>query len=91
MSGRRLNKDTGGVEIGEKWAGTPGIGQGEFAVNGDCVGLLLDNNVGSLTVYKNDQRVGVMVHSGLTSQYRWAASLLKKGHSVSIEAKPPPE
>ena len=91
MSGRRLNKDTGGVEIGEKWAGTPGIGQGEFAVNGDCVGLLLDNNVGSLTVYKNDQWVGVMVHSGLTSQYRWAASLLKKGHSVSIEAKPPPE
>ena len=44
-----------------------------------------------MTVYKNDERVGVMQHSGLTGRYRWSASLQKKGHSVSIEAKPPPE
>ena len=88
VSGRRLNKDTGGVQIGEKWKGTPGIGQGSFADLGDRIGFLLDNDEGSLTVYKNDECCGVMQHSGLTGQYRWAVSLHKKGHSVSIEGKP---
>ena len=55
---------------------------------GDCVGMLLDGDVGSLTVYKNGVRLGVMVASGLTAEYRWAVSLCFKNQSVRLEAKP---
>jgi hypothetical protein len=33
---------------------------------GDRIGLLLDLDQGSLTVYRNGQRLGVMVPSGLS-------------------------
>ena len=41
---------------------------------GDCVELLLDLDQGSMTVYKNDERLGVMVASGLSGEYCWAVS-----------------
>lgn len=44
---------------------------------GDCVELLLDLDQGSMTVtvYKNDERLGVIVTSGLRGEYCWAVSL----------------
>ena len=33
----------------------------------------LDLDVGSMTVYKNGERLGVMQESGLTGEYVWAA------------------
>ena len=57
---------------------------------GDRIGLLLDLDAGSLTVYKNDERLGVMQESGLTDAagYRWAVGLIDKGDSARIEALP---
>ena len=51
---------------------------------GDRIGLLLDLDAGSLTVYKNDARLGVMQESGLTDAagYRWAVSMCLKGDSA---------
>ena len=53
---------------------------------GDRIGLLLDLDAGSLTVYKNDERLGVMQESGLTDAagYRWAVALASKGDSARI-------
>ena len=44
---------------------------------GDCVELLLDLGQGSMTVTvtKNDERLGVIVASGLRGEYCWAVSL----------------
>jgi hypothetical protein len=56
----------------------------------DRVGLLLDLDQGSLTVYKNDERLGVMVVSGLRGEYCWAAELGIHGSVVSIQAVAPP-
>jgi hypothetical protein len=50
-------------------------------VEGDRIGLLLDLEQGSMTVYKNDQRLGVMVPSGLCGEFCWAVEL----HLVSGE------
>ena len=63
---------------------------------GDRIGLLLDLDQGSMTVYKNDERLGVMVTSGLIGPYCWAAELHHEGDSVLIEradapASPTPE
>eukprot|EP01046_Picozoa_sp_COSAG06_P024721 COSAG06_NODE_2032_length_7794_cov_35.231839_1_plen_402_part_00 len=57
----------------------------------DRIGLLLDLDAGSLTVYKNDERLGVMQESGLTDAagYRWAVSLLRKGDSARIDGPLP--
>ena len=54
---------------------------------GDRIGLLLDLDAGSLTVYKNDARLGVMQESGLTDAagYRWAVVLISKGDSARID------
>eukprot|EP01046_Picozoa_sp_COSAG06_P044255 COSAG06_NODE_5934_length_3200_cov_29.593035_4_plen_146_part_00 len=55
---------------------------------GDRIGLLLDLDAGSLTVYKNDARLGVMQESGLTDAagYRWAVAMWTKGDSARIDA-----
>jgi hypothetical protein len=41
---------------------------------GDTIGLLLDVDAGTLTVHKNDERLGVMA-TGLEGRYCWAVSL----------------
>ena len=56
---------------------------------GDRVGLLLDLDQGSMTVYKNDERLGVMATS-LSGEYSWAVTLCNQGTSACIEAAPPP-
>jgi len=50
---------------------------------GDQVGMLLDLDEGTLTVYKNGRRLGVMMR-GLAGPYCWVASVFN-GSSVSIK------
>jgi hypothetical protein len=56
---------------------------------GDHIGLLLDLDQGSMTVYKNDERLGVMA-TGLSGEYCWAVSLGVQGNIARIEAAPAP-
>eukprot|EP01046_Picozoa_sp_COSAG06_P048958 COSAG06_NODE_7426_length_2509_cov_2.290456_3_plen_174_part_01 len=52
---------------GQRWRGGSGWeGTQSAQEEGDRIGLLLDLDAGSLTVYKNDERLGVMQESGLT-------------------------
>ena len=57
----------------------------------DRIGLLLDLEADSLSLFQNGEWRGVMVESGLgKSKWRWAADLVGRGTSVQIEAKAPP-
>ena len=60
------------------------------ADNRPCCDQLLDTIAGSLTVYLNDIRLGVMQASGLTGVYRWAVSMRCAGDSVRLESAPAP-
>jgi hypothetical protein len=51
------------------------------ALEGDRIGVLLDLDQGSMTVYKNDKRLGVMA-TGLSSEYCWAVTLMNSGNSA---------
>ena len=51
---------------------------------GDRIGMVLDLDQGSMTVYKNDERLGVMA-TDLSGEYSWALSLYGQGDSVRIE------
>jgi hypothetical protein len=53
--------------------------------DGDRIGLLLDLDLGTMTVYKNDDRLGVMA-TGLSGGHSWAMSLWEQGDSAHIEA-----
>ena len=59
------------------WEGMQGAEQG------DRIGMLLDLDQGSMTVYKNDERLGVMA-TGLSGEYCWAVSL----HNRHADAEP---
>lgn len=62
----------------------------QAAVINDRVGLLLDLDEGSMTVFKNDERLGVMVESGLSGEYCWAAGLYESGDRFRVESQPVP-
>jgi hypothetical protein len=68
---------------GRDWEGK------QDAQDGDRIGLLLDLDQGSMTVYKNDERLGVMA-TGLSGEYSWAVSLAWLGTSARIESAPAP-
>eukprot|EP01046_Picozoa_sp_COSAG06_P025160 COSAG06_NODE_2097_length_7603_cov_5.875933_9_plen_308_part_00 len=57
--------------------------------DGDRIGMLLDLDQGTMTVYKNDERLGVMA-TGLRGEYCWAVGLYWQGHSVRIESAQAP-
>ena len=57
--------------------------------DGDRIGLLLDLDQGTMTVYKNDERLGVMA-TGLSGEYSWAVTLYKQDSSARIESAPAP-
>lgn len=66
----------------------PGGGQWSAsteAADGDRFGLLLDLEAGSLIVFKNDERLGMMA-AGLTGSYCWATALYDKRAAVTIKA-----
>ena len=56
---------------------------------GDRIGMLLDLGQGSMTVYKNDERLGVMA-TGLSGEYSWAVAIYGDNDSVRIETAPAP-
>jgi hypothetical protein len=64
------------------WEGSQGVVEA-----GDRIGLLLDLDQGTMTVYnyKNDERLGVMA-TGLGGEYSWAVGLYHQGDSVRIES-----
>ena len=54
-------------------------------LSGSCkIGMLLDLDEGTLSIYNNDRRLGVMKR-GLAGQYCWAVSLLTRESQVSIK------
>jgi hypothetical protein len=60
------------------WEGMQGV-----LKRGDRIGMLLDLDQGTMTVYKNDERLGVMA-TGLSGEYSWAVTLATVG-SLRIE------
>jgi hypothetical protein len=67
------------------WEGMQGPERG-----GDRIGMLLDLDQGSMTVYKNDERLGVMA-TGLSGEYCWAVSLYnEEDDSARIDAAAAP-
>ena len=64
----------------------------EQTEHGDRIGMLLDLDQGSMTVWKNDERLGVMRAEGLSRALCWAVELRPTiGNSAHIESAPLPE
>ena len=57
----------------------------EGCESGDTVGMLLDLDVGTLSVYKNNRRLGVM-KDGLDGSYCWHVTMWR-GNTVTIKTK----
>ena len=57
---------------------------------GDRIGMLLDLDQGSMSIWKNGERLGVMQAGGLTGPLCWAASVGLQGDSARIESAPVP-
>ena len=57
---------------------------------GDRIGMLLDLGQGSMTFWKNDEKLGVMKAEGLSGPYCWAAEMIEEGTSTRIESAPAP-
>ena len=68
---------------GHDWEGMQNV-----QAEGDHVGLLLDLDQGSMTVYKNDERLGVMA-TGLSGEYCWAVALLAANSARIEQAETP--
>jgi len=56
---------------------------------GDTIGMLLNLEEGTLTVYKNNRRLGVM-KDGLSGSYCWYTSLIEGDAAVAIKRGQPP-
>ena len=56
--------------------------------SGDDIGMLLDLDEGTLSVYRNRRKLGVM-KSGLTGPYCWVASLFRGQVTIKREIVPP--
>ena len=62
---------------------------------GDKIGMLLDLDKGSLAVYRNDQRLGLIVPSGLKGPLRWTVGVgngcgAPEDQAISVSSKAPP-
>lgn len=60
------------------------------ANRGDRVTLLLDLGAGTMTVYINDETLGVMA-TGLSGDYSWAVAMGNAGDSARITYSAPPQ
>ncbi|EJK45991.1 hypothetical protein THAOC_35368 [Thalassiosira oceanica] len=68
-------------EIGHaEWENWEGM---EYCETGDTIGMLLNLVEGTLTVYKNNRRLGVM-KDGLSGSYCWHAGVGQDGDTVTI-------
>jgi len=59
-------------------------GCSEAFENSDEIGMVLDLDAGTLCVYKNGRRLGIM-KDGLSGDYCWAATIWSHGEGVSIK------
>ena len=57
---------------------------------GDRIGLPLDLDQGSMTVWKNDEKLGVMQAERVGGPLCWAVSLYHQGYRARIESAPAP-
>ena len=60
---------------GRRFAGIDWEGSQRAREQGDRIGMLLDLDQGSMTVWKNDEKLGVMQAEGLSGPLCWAVSL----------------
>ena len=68
---------------GSEWAGQEGCPPGA------TVGLRLDLTAGTLEVFRDGRRLGVMAE-GLAGPLCWHAELWRGGAAIRIQGKPPP-
>jgi hypothetical protein len=61
------------------------VGMQDAYEEGGRIGMLLDLDQGTMTVYKNDERLGVMA-TGLSGEYSWAVALYGQGAGARIDA-----
>ena len=71
-----------GVPHEDNWEGM------ETCSSGDTIGMLLNLDEGTLTVYKNNRRLGVM-KDGLSESYCWYVSA-SAGDAITIKRGEPP-
>ena len=62
----------------------------QTAKQGDRIGMLLDFDQGSMTVWKNGVRLGVMQAEGLSGPLCWVLSIFASGSSARIGSAPAP-
>ena len=55
---------------------------------GDRIGMLLDLDQGSMTVWKNDVKLGVMKAQGLSGPLCWAVCMFCPGSIMRIDSAP---
>ena len=79
---------TGGGHRYPGWHGWEGM---QGASEGDRIGMLLDLDQGSMTVWKNGEKLGVMVAEGLSGPLCWAVSMYGQGYSARIESVAMPQ
>jgi hypothetical protein len=78
-----------GTWSGNRWPGhTNWEGRQGAREQGDLIGMLLDLDQGSMSIWKNGERLGVMQAEGLTGPLCWA--ILVANSSVRIESAPIP-
>ena len=75
--------------FGRHWPGNSHWEGMQPARQGDRIGMLLDLDQGSMTLWKNNEKLGVMVAEGLSGPLCWAASL-GQHRSARIESAPAP-
>ena len=68
------------------WEGKQGADE-----QGNRIGMLLDLDQGSMAVWKNDEKLRVMVAEGLSGPLCWAVSLGRQGDCARIESAQLPE
>ena len=77
------SSDWNDPEIVERWEGM------EIMSSDDEIGMLLDLDEGTLSVYKNGRKLGVM-KSGLAGPYCWVVSMYSSSHvRIKREMIPP--
>lgn len=84
--GASWTTDTDGGSFGSKWSGgtqTTGYNTTSAWVDGDVVGMALDMDAGTITVYRNNVSLGVM-YSGLSGTYYPATgSSFEPGYAIA--------
>ena len=58
---------------------------------GDRIGMLLDLDQGSMTVWKNDEKLRVMAAERLRGPLCWAVSMARQDASARVDFAPLPE